>query len=304
LNTRVKVRYYISRSAEGRTEELFFIKTKHMKKLFAFIAVTTSLLMLSISTQAQQYLRHTVEHGETIYSIPVHYGITTKQFMAVNNMTYNSIELKPGQVVAIRELTAEEVAQSKPATKAQDKPAQAAKVTSEKEEIMRKIREEVEASNAKALEQAKIEQEKWEQQKAAEAKAEEEKARQEQAEAERVAKEAAALQAKAHELELAKQEQERKAADLKAKIAAEKNVTASIKTEQVSIPTIQATGNESIGPNGVKYIISSTGYHLVQKQQTMYHLSKIYNIPLEDLKRINNMATTDLAIGQKLKVRN
>ncbi|MBK7149182.1 MAG: LysM peptidoglycan-binding domain-containing protein [Bacteroidetes bacterium] len=275
-----------------------------MNKLFAFIAATASFVLLSISTQAQQFLRHTVEYGETIYSIPVHYGITTKQFMAINSMTYDNIELKPGQVVAIRELTAEEIAQAKPVVKPQERAESTAKPTSAKEEMIKKIREEVEASNAKALEQAKIEQQKWEQQKAAEAKAEEEQLKLARAEEERLAKEAAALQQKAKALELAKQEEERKAAALKAKVASEQNAVAKAKVTPAKIPSMPAAENESVGPNGVKYIVSSTGYHLVQKQQTMYHLSKIYNIPLEDLKRINNMATTDLAIGQKLKVRN
>lgn len=263
-----------------------------MNKLLAFIVALSAFVLMSATTQAQQYLRHTVEWGETVYSIPVHYGITTKQFMAINNMSYDNIQLKPGQSVIIRELTAAELAQNKPAQK-EEATTENTKVISVKEEMMKKIREDVEASNAKALEQAKAEQEKWEREKAALAKAE--------AETERLK-----LMAQQKEMELAQARQaaEKAKAAEAARAAQEKQEREKAEAARQQSATSTLAANESMGPNGIKYTISTNGYHVVQKQQTMYHLSKIYNIALEDLKKMNNMATTDLAIGQKLKVRN
>lgn len=57
-----------------------------------------------------------------------------------------------------------------------------------------------------------------------------------------------------------------------------------------------------MGPNGIMYKISKTGVHVVEKKQTMYHIALIYNTTIETLLKINNLQTTNLLIGQKLKV--
>lgn len=48
------------------------------------------------------------------------------------------------------------------------------------------------------------------------------------------------------------------------------------------------------------YTPPQTNYYTVQKGDTLYFLSKRFNIPIEDIKRINNLATNQLQIGQKL----
>ena len=42
-------------------------------------------------------------------------------------------------------------------------------------------------------------------------------------------------------------------------------------------------------------------YHTVQKGQTLYNISRVYNVPLEDIERANNLKhATDLKTGEKL----
>ncbi len=57
-----------------------------------------------------------------------------------------------------------------------------------------------------------------------------------------------------------------------------------------------------MGPNGIMYKISKNGYHVVEKKQTMYHIALIYNTTIETLLKINKMQSTNILIGQKLKV--
>ncbi|MEH6537462.1 MAG: LysM peptidoglycan-binding domain-containing protein [Psychroserpens sp.] len=49
---------------------------------------------------------------------------------------------------------------------------------------------------------------------------------------------------------------------------------------------------------------NSTDYHKVEKGETLYYLSKLYNVTLTDLKKANNLETTLIKIGQYLYIRN
>ena len=44
------------------------------------------------------------------------------------------------------------------------------------------------------------------------------------------------------------------------------------------------------------------GFYEVQKGDTLYSISKKYNVLVEDLKRKNNLPNNTLSIGQMLKV--
>ncbi len=57
-----------------------------------------------------------------------------------------------------------------------------------------------------------------------------------------------------------------------------------------------------VGPNGAKYELASGGFHIVQKGQTFYRIALIYHLTMDELKALNNMTTTDIKVGQELKV--
>lgn len=191
-------------------------------------------------TYAQQYLEHTVEWSETIYSIPVHYNMTTKEFLAVNGFSHD-VEIKPGMVVKVRELTPEEqFAKKRQEQKIETvkvEPAKPAPVASNREQIMMDTKMKVEDVVPA----------------------------------------------------VAQKQPEPKPEPVKAPVQ---------KTEQ----PVAIDPNISVGSNGVVYHISKNGLHLVEKQQTAFHIAKIYNLTIDDLLRINNLQSTDIKIGQKLKV--
>lgn len=199
------------------------------------------LLVLSWGrTSAQQYLEHVVEWSETIYSIPVHYNMTTKEFLAVNGFSHD-VEIKPGMVVKVRELTPEEqFAKRREENKKEVVKVEVAKpapVASNREQIMMDTKMKVEDVVPVVA------------QKQPEPKPE------------------------------------------------------PVKIQEPKVEQPSATDpNISVGSNGVIYHISKNGTHLVEKQQTAFHIAKIYNLSIDDLLRINNLQSTDIKIGQKLKV--
>lgn len=44
-------------------------------------------------------------------------------------------------------------------------------------------------------------------------------------------------------------------------------------------------------------------YHVIQKGDTLYSLSKKYNLTVEDLKKLNNMSDNTLSLDQKIKIK-
>lgn len=65
--------------------------------------------------------------------------------------------------------------------------------------------------------------------------------------------------------------------------------------------------NEVLGRNYVPKpkaeIITLDGEYTVQKGDTLYSLSRKFNISVDELKKINNMVDTAISIGQKLKIK-
>ncbi|WP_299016232.1 glucosaminidase domain-containing protein [uncultured Polaribacter sp.] len=51
-------------------------------------------------------------------------------------------------------------------------------------------------------------------------------------------------------------------------------------------------------------VIVKNNYHTVQKGETLYAISRKYNISINLLKQINNLKNNDIAIGQKLLIKN
>ena len=64
----------------------------------------------------------------------------------------------------------------------------------------------------------------------------------------------------------------------------------------------QLSANEDAAPNGITYIKSSDGYHLVERKQTLYRIALTYGLTVDEIKALNRMKTTDIMVGQKLKV--
>lgn len=79
-----------------------------------------------------------------------------------------------------------------------------------------------------------------------------------------------------------------------------------------SDPVPQTGNNNGMQPNTTTYPTVVTpapvpvgeGYHLVIKGDTLYNISRRYNLSLAQLKRLNNMTTDEnIRIGQTLRVR-
>lgn len=49
-----------------------------------------------------------------------------------------------------------------------------------------------------------------------------------------------------------------------------------------------------------RYVTPSSEYHIVKKGETLYSISKQYNTTVEDLKRINNLDSNKILVGQKI----
>ena len=50
-------------------------------------------------------------------------------------------------------------------------------------------------------------------------------------------------------------------------------------------------------------IVDNNHYHIVQKGDTLYSLSKKYNLTVEELQKMNNMSDSSLSIDQKIKIK-
>ena len=64
--------------------------------------------------------------------------------------------------------------------------------------------------------------------------------------------------------------------------------------------------NEVLGRNFVpkpKVVSQVNGEHIVQQGDTLYSLSKKYNLSVDELKNLNNIPDSGISIGQKLKVK-
>jgi LysM repeat protein len=81
---------------------------------------------------------------------------------------------------------------------------------------------------------------------------------------------------------------------------AEKRTTA--KAPAAAATSYSASADVLTGPDGTAYQKSETAYHIVEKGQTFYRITKIYGLTADELMKLNNLTTTVLEVGQKLKV--
>ncbi len=72
--------------------------------------------------------------------------------------------------------------------------------------------------------------------------------------------------------------------------------------EEAAVPA-PSTKAVEVGPHGTKYKVSQEEYHIVQKNQTFYRIALIYGLTVDELKELNNLSSTTIEIGQRLKVR-
>lgn len=88
--------------------------------------------------------------------------------------------------------------------------------------------------------------------------------------------------------------------------AVEKPKPAPVKKEVAEEPFVvppPSTKAVEVGPHGVTYNVSKTGYHVVAKNQTFFRIALIYGMSVDELKELNGLTNTTVEIGQKLKVR-
>ncbi len=215
------------------------------------------------------YLRHTVEWNETVYSIPVHYNITTKEFLAANGFT-RDVELHAGQEVAIRPMTSLEIL----AIAKESKQEQAAIAT-------KPITKPKTYAKAAAVFEA-----------------------QPLVPEERVVIDVEAVVAKMKKAQETKPlvEEDKIVIDVAAVVAKMEREKMMISSVEPKKSARQLATNEDAAPNGITYIKSSDGYHLVERKQTLYRIALTYGLTVDELKALNGMNTTDIMIGQKLKV--
>jgi len=90
-----------------------------------------------------------------------------------------------------------------------------------------------------------------------------------------------------------------KAEEAPGKEKSEKHLTEP-KKESTNTSTVDPS--QLVGPNGAKYELTSGNFHVVQKGQTFYRIALIYHLTVDELKKINNMTTTDIKVGQEIKV--
>lgn len=68
-------------------------------------------------------------------------------------------------------------------------------------------------------------------------------------------------------------------------------------------PKPVVTKADFTGPNGVKYAPTGNEYHVVQQGQTFYRIALINGLTVDELKALNNLSSTTIEVGQKLRVR-
>uniref|UniRef100_UPI0040483299 LysM peptidoglycan-binding domain-containing protein n=1 Tax=Flavobacterium sp. TaxID=239 RepID=UPI0040483299 len=57
-------------------------------------------------------------------------------------------------------------------------------------------------------------------------------------------------------------------------------------------------------PKNEQVIVSdSNEYYTIQQGDTLYSLSKRFNLSVNDLKKLNNLSDNTISIGQKLKIK-
>lgn len=231
--------------------------------------IPTMLFAICLTAQTPiPFLRHIVELNETVYSIPVHYNITTKQFLEANGFAHD-VQLQPGQEVAIRPMTLSEILAK--ADELNQPIALGPKPVSKRKAY---------AKASAIVEVPPLVPE------------------------ERVVIDVEAVVAKMKKVQEKKPlvEEDRIVIDVAAVVAKMEREKMMINSVEPKKSARQLAANQDTAPNEITYVKSSDGYHLVERKQTLYRIALTYGLTVDELKTLNSMNTTDIMVGQKLKV--
>lgn len=72
----------------------------------------------------------------------------------------------------------------------------------------------------------------------------------------------------------------------------------------VKIPSAAKKTNDAVAINHENQVNANTKEHIVQKSETLYGISKKYNVTISQIKQWNNLSNENIQIGQKLIVSN
>lgn len=79
--------------------------------------------------------------------------------------------------------------------------------------------------------------------------------------------------------------------------------TKTVATTPAAERPVASTKAVEVAPNGTEYKVTSSEYHIVEKGQTFYRVALIYGLTVDELKALNNLSNTTIAVGQKLRVK-
>jgi LysM repeat protein len=263
------------------------------------------LLLMSFKGYTQEalprFLQHTVKKGETVASICNKYGVDVQDFAALNNFP-PSADLDPGQVVLIRPLKEgevlenAEVSEKKVAKPSEVKPTPETEVKAEPVETVspdfESTRTTKKAADKKTVTDSKASDSKTTDSKTSDSKASENATTRKPVSVE---KSAPVSTAKTTETSGTKR------APVEKSVAPERPASGVVSTAKPGeVP--RSTNKTEMGPGGIVYHVSTSQYHVVERKQTFYRIALIYGLTINELLQLNNLSSTDLRIGQKLRV--
>ena len=88
-------------------------------------------------------------------------------------------------------------------------------------------------------------------------------------------------------------------------VVAKPSVTSPTSSPVVSSPSVSTTSSSPVSSSSTTTATTTvvqTRYHVVEKGQTLYRLSKIYGKPVDYIKQVNGLTSNTISIGQKLIV--
>lgn len=96
---------------------------------------------------------------------------------------------------------------------------------------------------------------------------------------------------------------ETKAAPTRTTSTRTETTTASAAPATATSRPVASTKAVEVAPNGTEYKVTQSEYHIVEKGQTFYRVALIYGLTVDELKALNNLSNTTIAVGQKLRVK-
>ncbi len=72
--------------------------------------------------------------------------------------------------------------------------------------------------------------------------------------------------------------------------------------QEIRIPIVKPTGHELVEEPKMVSKPKTSAMHVVEAGQTLYAISRLYNVAVDDLKKWNNLTSNELSIGQEIIV--